>query len=179
MADWRCGYAPVPNEDLAVAGLNRTSIIVAALGLIGVIGAAVIASRSTGGDQAKAATTTTQTATGTGNTLIAGSNNIVNPTPVPKACRDKSHGVERYGRTFNVNKDSPWMGGGFDPTRWCDQAIAQLARENPDGAFAVVGKSENKRGTCQPFNCPQYQYHCAITVQADPVYIERISSACK
>ena len=161
-----------------MAGLNKTSIVVAALGLIGVIGAAVIKNRM-GHNETPKIPTTSQTITGTGNTQIAGNNNIVNPPPVPHACRDKSHGVERYDRVFNVNKDSPWMGGGFDPTKWCDQAIAQLLRESPDAAFEVIGKSEDSHTTCAPFNCPQYQYHCAIKVQADPIYFEKISSACK
>jgi len=96
-----------------MAGLNRTAIIVAAIGLIGVIGAAVIGSR--GHDDAAKVPTTSQTLVGTGNTQIAGNNNVVNPPPVPHACRDKSHGVERYDRVFKANKDSLWMGGGFDP----------------------------------------------------------------
>ena len=29
----------------------------------------------------------------------------------PKACRDKSHGVERYARTFDVDRWSNWMVG--------------------------------------------------------------------
>jgi hypothetical protein len=156
---------------------KSVAIGVAVIGLIGVIGAAIINREPA--NTTIPPPTTSQTAIGAGNTQIAGNNNIVNPTPSPRACRDKSHGVESYGRVFNVVKDSPWMGGGYDPGRWCNQAIAELSRENPDAAFEVVGSSEDSHTTCSPFNCPQYQYHCTVKVQADPKYKEKVSSACK
>ena len=36
-----------------------------------------------------------------------------NPVPQPRTCRDKTHGIERYGRTFDTEHSSSWMGGGF------------------------------------------------------------------
>jgi hypothetical protein len=30
----------------------------------------------------------------------------------PTLCRHRSHGIERYQRTFDVEKNSAWMGGG-------------------------------------------------------------------
>ena len=95
-----------------------------------------------------------------------------------KVCRDKSHGVERYQRVFEVTRDSSWMGGGFDPTKWCNQVIQGLRGEHPDGKFEVVRKSERSESKCKPFNCPQYLYFCTVRVHTDPLYIEKESSAC-
>ena len=96
-----------------------------------------------------------------------------------KACRDKGNGVEFYQKTFQVQKTSPWMGGGFDPGRWCQQAIADLHQSYPpDSEIRAVGSSETSHSTCSPFNCPQYQYFCTVEVKADPVYKIAESEAC-
>lgn len=122
---------------------------------------------------------TTQTISGNNNLQISGSNNVVNPLPTPKPCRDKSHGVESYARTFDVDRTSQWMGGGYSQDPWCNDVISELRGQNPDGTFEVLGKSENKKNTCPPFNCPQYQYYCKVRVNTDPIYVEKLSSACK
>lgn len=97
----------------------------------------------------------------------------------PKAaCRDKSHGIESYGRVFTVDQTSPWMGGGFDPGRWCAQVIGVLRGQYPDGDFKELSRSEQSHTTCAPFNCPQYQYRCSVQVSADPVYVSKVSDAC-
>jgi hypothetical protein len=94
-------------------------------------------------------------------------------------CRDESHGVESYGKDFVVDRVSPWMGGGFSQDPWCAQVTTTLMGEYPGGLFEVVGKSESKKNTCAPFNCPQYQYFCKVRVRADPVYALQASPACK
>ena len=122
---------------------------------------------------------TTQTINGNNNLQVSGSNNVVNPLPVPKPCRDKSHGIERYARTFDVERTSQWMGGGYSQDPWCNDVISELRGQNPEGTFEVLGKSENTKNTCSPFNCPQYQYFCKVRVNTDPIYVEKLSSACK
>ena len=97
----------------------------------------------------------------------------------PKACRDKSHGVERYTREFEVTRSSHLMGGGFNQPRWCADALAQLRTEFTVAEFQQLRSSENTTNTCSPFNCPQYQYHCTFKVKADPIFVEKQSSACK
>ncbi len=97
----------------------------------------------------------------------------------PKACRDKSHGIEQYSRTFDVDRWSNWMGGGFSEDPWCNDVIASLRGEHPEGQFEVLAKSQQSESKCPPFNCPQYRYYCKVRVKADPIYIEKISSACK
>lgn len=104
---------------------------------------------------------------------------VVLTTPAPKACRDRTHGVERYQRVFPVARDSNWMGGGFNQSAWCSQVIAELRGQHPDGSFRVMAQSEDSHTTCAPLNCPQYQYHCTVEVSTDPLFVERISSACK
>ena len=96
-----------------------------------------------------------------------------------KKCRNKSHGVEKYQRVFEVDRNSHWMGGGFDPTKWCNQAIQGLRGEHPEGKFEVVRKSERSESECKPFNCPQYMYFCTIRVHTAPLYKEKISTACQ
>src|SRR3569832_468807 len=78
----------------------------------------------------------------------------------PKACRDKSHGGERYQREFDVTRTSHWMGGGYSQEPWCRAVINQLRGEHPEGVFTTISSSEEKKNTCVPFICPQYQYTC-------------------
>lgn len=120
-----------------------------------------------------------QSITGDSNVQISGSNNVVNPAAIPKPCRDKTHGVESYGRTFEVDRYSNWMGGGYSQDPWCNEVLAGLRGEHPEGAFEVVAKSEKSKDTCPPFNCPQYMYYCKVQVKTDPIYVERLSSMCK
>jgi V8-like Glu-specific endopeptidase len=103
------------------------------------------------------------------------------PTPsAPSAqtCRHPSHGVEKYQRTFDVARDSNWMGGGYDQTRWCNDVIAALRGAYPQGAFSVMSRGEESESKCRPFNCPQYKYKCSIRVEVDPLFKEMASAAC-
>ena len=99
---------------------------------------------------------------------------------VSKTCRIPSNGVERYGRAFDVNRDSGWRGGGtgYSTGDWCAELKAALLGEHPDGQFTVVTYSEDDKNTCWPANCPQYLYHCTVHVQTDPVYFEKASADC-
>jgi hypothetical protein len=101
------------------------------------------------------------------------------PPPAPKACRDPSHGLERYAREFDVSRDSGWRGGGYDPTRWCNDVISALRGEHPQGTFTVVRSGQQSESKCKPFNCPQYNYTCTVHVDTDPIYNEKVSSACR
>lgn len=104
---------------------------------------------------------------------------LLNSPPEAKACRDPSHGIERYEREFNVTRQSAEMGGGHGQAEWCNNAIAILRGEHPGAAFTVVSSGERTRNHCPPANCPQYTYICTINVRASPVYIEKVSSACR
>ena len=113
---------------------------------------------------------------------VNGSNNVVSSSIQqslgPKACRDKSHGVESFGHTFEVERNSAWMGGGSDQQKWCSQVISELRGQYPDGLFEVISSSERSESKCSPFNCPQYMYFCTVRVKDDPIYREKMSSAC-
>jgi hypothetical protein len=166
-------------------GSNKTQLILGVLALVGVLGAALVNHWRGGGDSgaspsSNAATQVpSQQIKGDNNIQVAGSNNIVNPPATPRACRDKSHGVERYAKTFVHEEKSNWMGGGYSQDPWCNDVIGRLRGENPEAEFKVLAKSEDKKDTCSPFNCPQYQYYCKVQVDTDPVYIEKLDSACK
>lgn len=96
----------------------------------------------------------------------------------PKACRDPSHGVDHFGREFDVTRESPEMGGGHNRGEWCNSAIGTLRGEFPGGEFTVRSDGEHTNNHCAPANCPQYVYSCTIHVKADPIYVEKVSSAC-
>lgn len=169
-------------------GDNKTQVVVATLSLVGVLGGALFANwdKIVAKDEPKSpqassapAPTTTQTSTGSNNVQISGSNNVVNPPPQPKPCRDKSHGVERFARTFVAERTSNWMGGGYSQDPWCNDVINELRAQHPDGEFNVLAKSEKSETKCAPFNCPQYQYYCKVEAKVEPVYVEKLSSACR
>lgn len=101
------------------------------------------------------------------------------PAAQPAPCRDKSHGVERYQREFDVAEKSHWMGGGYSQDPWCTDLIGKLRGQHPEARFAVLEKSEESKSTCLPLNCPQYQYYCKVRVSTDPLYFEKQTSACK
>ena len=103
----------------------------------------------------------------------------VSAPPQPEACRHESHGVESYRKDLVVDRVSPWMGGGFSQDPWCAEVTGKLKGEYPTGVFEVVDKSESKKNTCPPFNCPQYQYVCKVRVRAEPIYALQRSPACK
>ena len=170
-----------------MAKKDRTPIVLGVLTLVGVLGGALFSNWDKivrpvvkpPMSSTTQAPVTTQTAGGSGNVQISGSNNVVNPPPAQKPCRDKSHGVERYARTFDVERSSNWMGGGYNQDSWCNQVVSELRGQHPEGTFEVIGKSEDSKDTCPPFNCRQYQYNCKVRVGTDPIYIEKTSSACK
>ena len=168
----------------AVAADNRTAVFVGILALVGAIGAAVIANwdklhTSAGAAAAASAPNGAQTISGNNNTQISGSNNVVNPLPTPKPCRDRTHGVEKYQQVSSVSRTSNEMGGGFNQVAWCNQVTAELRAQNPDGTFEVESSSEKSRSTCSPFNCPQYQYTCTVRASTNPLFVEKLSSACR
>lgn len=142
---------------------RKTQILVAVIGLIGALGAALFANWDKVVGHAHGTSTGASAPSDTG----------------PKVCRDKSHGIERYARSFTVERTSLWMGGGYSQDPWCNDVIAQQRGQVPDAEFNVLAKSEDKKNTCAPFNCPQYQYYCKVEVHADPIYEEKASSACK
>jgi S1-C subfamily serine protease len=95
-----------------------------------------------------------------------------------KTCRIPSHGVEKYQRVFEVTRDSGWRGGGYNQTSWCNDVIAALRGEHPQGIFAVTRQGERSESKCAPFNCPQYLYTCEVEVKTDPLYREQADAAC-
>lgn len=103
----------------------------------------------------------------------------VGSNPNKRTCRHPSHGVERYAKEFDVTRESGWRGGGFDQPRWCGDLVAMLKGEYVGAEIAVLRSSEDKKNTCSPFICPQYNYSCTAHVKADPIYNERESDACK
>jgi hypothetical protein len=71
------------------------------------------------------------------------------------------------------------MGCGYSQGPWCDNLMGRIRGEDPQALTSVLAKSEDKKTTCAPFNCPQYQYYCKVHVQTDPIYVEKLDSACK
>ena len=177
-----------------MAAESKTPVVVAVITVVGVIVTATFANwdKLTGKKKpdekpvatvpSQATVTASQAASGNGNVQIAGSGNTVTiapPQPKPVACRDESHGLERYARTFEADKNSSWLGGGFDQAKWCTQVIGDLRGQHPKGNFTVLTSSEKSESKCAPLNCPQYMYYCKVKVETDPVYNEKLTSACR
>lgn len=94
-------------------------------------------------------------------------------------CRIPQHGVERYGREFDVTMESGWRGGGYDPNSFCQEVVDKLKGKeqlSPESQFIVIGMNEQRESKCPPFNCPQYLYSCTVRVRTDPVYVESATS---
>jgi hypothetical protein len=176
-----------------MAAESKTPIVVAVITVVGVIVTATFANwdKLVGKKKpdekavvtdAQPTASASQAASGNGNVQIVGSGNTVTvapPQPKPVACRDESHGVERYARTFETDKNSSWLGGGFDQAKWCTQVISELRGQHPQGNFTVVSSSEKSESKCAPLNCPQYMYYCKVKVETEPVYDEKLTSACR
>lgn len=158
---------------------NRTKIWLGLMTLAGVLAGATLGNWDKFG---RAMTTSgipnVVSQSGQGNVQVVGSNAFENLAPTRRACRDKSHGVERYDRAFNVRRTSHWMGGGYSQLPWCTDVVASLRGEHPDSDFSIQSHSETKKTSCFPLNCPQYQYTCEVQVRTDPVYVEKTSAAC-
>ena len=161
---------------------NRKEITIAALSLIGVLGAALFTNWDKIWPASQVGPTDPK-----GSLSIQGNNNIqvdsgsvvVNNVPPPKPCRDKSHGIERYARELDVERWSNWMGGGYSQEPWCNDVINSLRGEHPEGEFSVAKMDERSESKCKPLNCPQYKYYCKVHIKTEPIYIERLSSARK
>ena len=144
---------------------GKTAIIVAAITVAGVIVTATFANwdkligkkkpdeKTNPVAAAGPSNTASLQTAGSGNVLIAGSNNSVTiapSSPKPVACRDESHGVEEYARTFEVDKYSSWLGGGFDQAKWCTQVINELRGLHPKGKLEIISSSERSESKCAP-----------------------------
>lgn len=95
-----------------------------------------------------------------------------------KECRTPANGIETAEAIQPVSRTSHWMGGGYDPTKWCNDVTTALRATYPDAEFRVTGTGENKKSTCEPFNCPQYQYRCDVEVKIGAVYKLARAPAC-
>lgn len=161
---------------------KQVPIVVALLGLAGVLGAAII-ERSGGSHDRAGAGRQVQPVlnvqSNANNSIqVVGSNNTINAQPAIRECRLKSHGIERYGRVFDDGESSGWMGGGHSQDEWCSNLSNKLMAENPGADVVVLNHSESKKTTCAPFNCPQYNYYCEVSVKADPIYFLKADPAC-
>jgi len=92
---------------------------------------------------------------------------IIGAMTVPKDCSGRV--IERYGREFDVTRESVEMGGGHNQTEWCDSLKGTLRGEFPGADLSFVRSGEHINNHCPPFNCPQYVYQCTVHVKADPI----------
>jgi hypothetical protein len=67
-------------------------------------------------------------------------------------------------QNFSVTRQSGWRGGGYNQGAWCNDLIAILKGEHPQGRFQVAASSEQNESRCAPFKCPQYNYSCTVQV---------------
>jgi len=103
---------------------------------------------------------------------------VVEPAKI-LSCRKPEFGIERYVQSEVVSQSSGWVGGGSNPTNWCNQMINSFvsAREIGETAVSnVTNKSEQGRWT--GIRKRQYNYSCTATINWSPLYIEKAHSSC-
>ena len=97
----------------------------------------------------------------------------------PKTCRHPDFGRERWKQSDSVTQSSGWMGGGSNPTNWCNSLLSGFISNRGitggyDKRFSNVSEQSKKdwKGHVE------YNYHCTVTVWWDPLYRERTDPRC-
>ena len=95
---------------------------------------------------------------------------------VAGTCRHKDFGLEKWDSQEDISQSSGWVGGGSNPTNWCNQLIGQIMSRRKIGPVhkaTVIKKSEDGRWTGWHGRDRQYNYHCTVRIQWNPIYMEK------
>jgi len=94
-----------------------------------------------------------------------------------KACRDPSHGIERYQQSDVVVQSSGWLSGGRDPQWWC-QAVKNAYQSTKGVPVVWSGQSTREESRRDWKGHVTYKYHCTVTAQWSPIYKVAESPSC-
>lgn len=97
-------------------------------------------------------------------------------------CRRAEFGLERYANEQRFSGSTGWRGGGYNPDAWCSdyirKTIDSLNIGSQDYSATVVNKREEARWTGWHGRDRQYNYHCTIKIQWNPIYKQRRDPIC-
>lgn len=97
-------------------------------------------------------------------------------------CRRAEFGLEQYANEQRFSGSTGWRGGGYNPDAWCSdymrKTIASLNIGNQDYAARVVNKREEARWTGWHGRDREYNYHCTVEIQWNPIYKQRRDPIC-
>ncbi|MGH0036981.1 MAG: hypothetical protein ACQGVK_18290 [Myxococcota bacterium] len=98
-----------------------------------------------------------------------------------RVCRHPDFGQVGWAYNDTITQSSGWVGGGSNPTNWCNQLIAATVRGRsigPQHKATVIDKSEQGKWTGTFNRTRKYNYHCTIKLEWEPVYRERRDPRC-
>lgn len=95
---------------------------------------------------------------------------------IAKTCRHQDFGIERWGNEETVNQSSGWQGGGSNQVNWCNSVKNRFIQGRSIGPLHVastVRSSEEARWSGTLGRTRQYNYHCIVKIQWNPIFNER------
>ncbi len=95
------------------------------------------------------------------------------------ACRDISHGLEKYQFSDVVRNSSGWVDGGRDQNWWCQTMKNQYQSSKQSVSIAWSQQSSSEVSNKDWKGHVTYKYHCTATANTNPIYKLKKSDACK
>jgi hypothetical protein len=86
-----------------------------------------------------------------------------------RPCTENDYHQVGWNRSEQISGSSGWVGGGSNPTNWCNQLInnsIQSRSIGPKHETRVISSSEEGRWT--GIRVRQYNYHCTFLINWDP-----------
>lgn len=95
---------------------------------------------------------------------------------IARTCRHKDFDLERWGSDETITQSSGWRGGGSNPTNWCNDLINSIIQGRSIGPIHkadILEAHEEARWTGTFGRTREYNYHCTVKIQWNPIYKEK------
>ncbi len=105
-----------------------------------------------------------------------------NTTTQIRACTDIDFYQIGWNHSEPISGTSGWIGGGSNPTNWCNQLINRSIQGRSIGTkheVKVLNSSEEGRWTGTFGRTRQYNYHCTIQLSWDPKFEKKENVVCQ
>ncbi|RWO88579.1 MAG: serine protease [Mesorhizobium sp.] len=113
--------------------------------------------------------------TGPCSEITPAENATVSDESTAGACRDPSHGVEKWNEVQEVSRESGWIPEELDAEKWCALVQNSISKNYKLPQFEVL---ETERRMRRNGDVVLYLYSCKLRVQSNPSYLLKLSSAC-